>query len=258
MQSSVTDALLTDIAAHRPDHVAVTGDLVNLALPAEFPSAARWLPRLGEPRDVSVVPGNHDAYVPGALAMAEAAWLPYMAGDTAADGCPYVRVRGRVALIGLSTAVPTGPFLATGSVGPKQRAWLDRTLPDLAAAGLCRVVMLHHPPQTGATNWHKRLTDAAALRDLLARHGAELVLHGHTHRASRATLTGPAGPIPVIGVPSAARSPTAAKRGAGWNLIEIDGTPGAWRIQLTERGFAAGGTGITDIARHQLGASGAP
>ena len=33
------EALLADIAAHGPDHVAVTGDLTNLALPVEFAAA---------------------------------------------------------------------------------------------------------------------------------------------------------------------------------------------------------------------------
>ena len=33
----VLDALVADMQAQRPDHIAVTGDLVNLALEAEFP-----------------------------------------------------------------------------------------------------------------------------------------------------------------------------------------------------------------------------
>ena len=41
----VLDALVADMQAQRPDHIAVTGDLVNLALEAEFaparPSRAR-------------------------------------------------------------------------------------------------------------------------------------------------------------------------------------------------------------------------
>ena len=55
------------IKADKPDHLAVTGDLVNLALDAELELARLWLETLGRPEDVSVVPGNHDAYVPGAF-----------------------------------------------------------------------------------------------------------------------------------------------------------------------------------------------
>ena len=41
------------------------------------------LQTLGDPRDVSVVPGNHDAYVPGALDRVCRAWSPWMSGDDA-------------------------------------------------------------------------------------------------------------------------------------------------------------------------------
>ena len=57
--------IVADIKASSPDHLAVTGDLVNLALDAEIEMARYWLETLGSPHDVSVVPGNHDAYVPG-------------------------------------------------------------------------------------------------------------------------------------------------------------------------------------------------
>ena len=39
----VLDALVSDMQAQAPDHVAVTGDLVNLALEAEFAPALSWL-----------------------------------------------------------------------------------------------------------------------------------------------------------------------------------------------------------------------
>ncbi|MBN9022713.1 MAG: metallophosphoesterase, partial [Rhizobiales bacterium] len=58
--------LVADLHAHRPDHVAVTGDLINLGLSAEIDAAHTWLADLGDPSSVSVIPGNHDAYLPGA------------------------------------------------------------------------------------------------------------------------------------------------------------------------------------------------
>src|SRR5258708_2385595 len=62
-RAEVLDAITRDLRAARPDHIAVTGDLVNIALPFEFERARGWLGSLGSPADVSVVPGNHDAYV---------------------------------------------------------------------------------------------------------------------------------------------------------------------------------------------------
>src|SRR5687768_14674595 len=57
------DRLMTDLAEQRPDHIAITGDLVNIALPEEFRLARAWLETIGSPETVTVVPGNHDAYV---------------------------------------------------------------------------------------------------------------------------------------------------------------------------------------------------
>src|SRR5712691_2470388 len=79
-RAEVADALVRDIKSHGPDHVAVTGDLVNIALDAEFLQARAWLDRLGSPRDVTLVPGNHDAYVRAALP-ALPQWRDFMQGD---------------------------------------------------------------------------------------------------------------------------------------------------------------------------------
>jgi 3',5'-cyclic AMP phosphodiesterase CpdA len=59
----VLDALVADMRAQAPDHIAVTGDLVNLALEAEFAPALAWLESVGPPDRVTAIPGNHDAYV---------------------------------------------------------------------------------------------------------------------------------------------------------------------------------------------------
>ena len=80
------DAITRDLHGEQPDHVAITGDLVNIALPAEFALARRWLETLGRPADVSVVPGNHDAYVAAAGFHRDRHWSPYMAGDDAFCG----------------------------------------------------------------------------------------------------------------------------------------------------------------------------
>src|SRR5256885_904979 len=57
------DAIVADMQAQHPDHIAVTGDLVNISLDAEFARAAEWLKTLGEPRKTTLTPGNHDAYI---------------------------------------------------------------------------------------------------------------------------------------------------------------------------------------------------
>ncbi len=72
------DTLLADIEKKDPDHLAITGDLVNLASSLEIKAVTEWLEDAGKPENISVVPGNHDAYVPGAYEKTTRAWYPYM------------------------------------------------------------------------------------------------------------------------------------------------------------------------------------
>lgn len=257
MGGNALDQLIGDMQAQHPDHIAITGDLVNIALPLEIIGARHWLDEVGPPDEVSVVPGNHDAYVPGALKKAAESWKPYMSADTGSDGpkeagFPYVRRRGDVAIIGVSTARATGPWFATGRVGSRQARELRRILTDLAQEGLFRVVLIHHPPFRKATHWHKRLSDASRVRAVLKRAGAELVLHGHTHVDSRAEIEGPVGPIPVIGVPSATNAPGGKKPAARYNLFEISRSGDGWSCDFTERGFSTPGAPVGELFRTDL------
>jgi 3',5'-cyclic AMP phosphodiesterase CpdA len=243
-------ALMDDLKSRAPDHIAVTGDLVNLSLSNEFLPARAFLDRLGKPSDVTLVPGNHDAYVRVAAAFADRHWADYMRGDQG-EGFPFVRRRGPLALIGLSTSLPTLPFAATGRLIGDQLTRLGGILAALANEKLFRVVMIHHPPVEGA-NYFRRLRDAARLRAVLREHGAELVLHGHHHEASVGWLEGPQGKkIPVVGVPSASGVFGRHEDPAGYNLYEIEGAPGAWRCIAISRGLR--GQGVLDqVGRQKL------
>ena len=85
-QADVLARIIADLKAQAADHVAVTGDLVNLALPGEYAPARAWLDALGGPADVTLVPGNHDAYVRRGIADARSHWGAFMSGDAAASG----------------------------------------------------------------------------------------------------------------------------------------------------------------------------
>src|SRR4051812_44119662 len=159
----VLDELLADLHAHKPDHIAVTGDLVNLALPDEFPAAATFLARVGPPDRVSFVPGNHDAYVRAILETSHTHWADYIGADApdVAPGVrfPYVRRRGPVTIFGLSTAVASGAFLAIGRLGAEQLDLLDRALSARAEHPSFKLVLLHHPPVKVPRDRMKRLVD---------------------------------------------------------------------------------------------------
>lgn len=234
-RSDILKVLVSDLRAQVPNHIAITGDIVNLALRAEFGPARAWLESVGPPDEVTVIPGNHDAYVRATRHLFAETFAPYIAGDSANDPAfPALRRRGPLALISLSSAVPTAPLMATGTLGRKQLAALDRLLGELASSDAFRVLLVHHPLRSASR--FKRLTDADKLIALLKQHGADLVLHGHDHVHSTIWIDGPKGRIPVVGVPSASAGAHGTTPWAAYNLFKIARDGYHWRCQLTVRG----------------------
>jgi 3',5'-cyclic AMP phosphodiesterase CpdA len=234
----VLDALVADIHGQAPDHIAVTGDFVNLALEAEFAPARAWLETVGSADRVSIVPGNHDAYVRATRRRFAETFANYLDGDDPSDRdvpFPFLRRRGPLALIGVSSAVPTPPLMATGWLGRDQLDALDRLLSRLATERLFRVLLIHHPLRSDKRA--KRLTDSDELRALLKQHGAELILHGHDHIHSTMWIDGPTGAIPAIGVPSGSALAHGRYPAAAYNLFSIERNGDVWRCQQTVRGI---------------------
>ncbi len=248
---AVLSALVDDLKAQGPDHVAMTGDILNLGLPSEFPFARSWLESLGTAGDVSFVPGNHDAYVRSSLPHLASTFAPWVAEAGTVDGMPfafpYLRRRGPLALIGLTSAIPTAPLLASGSLGHAQRDGLARLLDAAAAERLVRVVLIHHPPHVTGAKRGRGLRDAGAFESVIARHGAELVIHGHNHRTSVAHLPGPHGPVPVVGVPSCSAVPGTHGHLAAYHLYRFEPRDGGFTITATRRGLLQGRDGIGDL-----------
>jgi 3',5'-cyclic AMP phosphodiesterase CpdA len=233
--------IVADMRAQSPDHIAVTGDIANIGLPAEYTRGREWLESLGSAHDVTFVPGNHDIYVREAAAFAARQWSAFMSDDDGAQAFPFVRRRGPVALIGLSSGVPTAPFLATGWLGVTQLAALLALLKTLEQEKLFRVVLIHHPPKTTARR-HKQLLDAAVFQRVIEAQGAELILHGHDHVHMINWLNGPNDTrVPAVGVPSASAAPALDKDAGAYHLYRIDGAAGAWRCEVISRGIGRTG-----------------
>jgi len=255
----ILDALVRDLRATQPDHVAITGDLVNLALPAEFRQAAAWLEQLGAPDRITVVPGNHDVYVPISRAESWDHWADYMVPDPPRDGeapapssstsrpddglegdaagFPFLRERGPLALIGLSTAIATPFGWATGRLGKAQLGALDALLERLAGGERCRVILLHHSPLEEISRHRKRLVDAQGLREVIARRGADLVLHGHEHVSIAGRIAGRTGALPVFGAACASRLHAHAERSAQYRVYGIERAAGSWRLEIETRSY---------------------
>ncbi|CAN5289740.1 metallophosphoesterase [soil metagenome] len=234
--------IVADIRAQAPDHVACTGDVAHIGLPDEFKTAVAFLDTLGPRETVSFVPGNHDAYARSSRKALAAHLRPGFAGDGDAVGYPWYRRRGPVALIGMNSGVPTLPLLATGRIGREQMARTEALLDRARDEGLIRIVLIHHPPYLGGARRSRELVDAAAFEAMLARKGADLVLHGHNHKFSLAWRRGVGRDVPIVGVPSASIGPLGHGEMATWHLFRIDGDAVSPHITLEQRCFELDGT----------------
>ncbi|MEO6079303.1 MAG: metallophosphoesterase [Steroidobacteraceae bacterium] len=242
-------ALRDDLQARQVAHVVVTGDITNFSLPAEYRAAAGWLQTLAGSAEVSVVPGNHDALVATPQAEGLQQWASWTGGGRE---WPYVVRRESVSLVGLCSAVPTAPLLASGRLGEAQLKRLEAMLRAEGLAGQTRVVLLHHPVAEGAVSGRKALSDRAALRAVLRQAGAELVLHGHARNARLEPVPGPRGPIPVLCVPSSSALPNPHDEAARWHLVSLPapGQPRWARVLVRQWSLAA--NGFVDAAVYEL------
>ena len=236
------DAMIADLNETGVDHVLCTGDVTNIALRREFEFARGKFDQfaLGA-RGVTVIPGNHDAYVTegvglfaemfGPFATTDAGWqwtAADRADDRAADVVdaaprwPIVRIRDQVALIGLSTSLQTPWFTAYGRAGAGQLARLARVLADPRLAGKVRLVAIHHPPAGKRSQSRIRgLRDHAAFAEVIAAHGADLIVHGHEHRDMTEALAGPEGSVPVRGIVSGTYFHNRPDKTARYRVFEL-------------------------------------
>lgn len=255
----VLDILVQDLQGHNPDHIVVTGDLTQVGLPAEFQEARHWLDSLGLPVEVTVIPGNHEAYALRSWDRLLTTWEPYLVSDSDWDDSrtgaawsslfPTVRVRGHVAFIGLSSAYPSLPFLAVGKIDEDQLRRFSRLMETLSARNLFRVILIHHPPVPGSITWRKRLTNGAAFQSVLDQYGAELILHGHSHCLSRSSFKGLSHATPVIGLPAASRKDGVSDYQAAYNLYRVTRQENGWELKISTHVLSS--SGDTVLLRHE-------
>lgn len=236
----IANALRADILATNPDHIAFTGDLVNISAAAEFDQGLEWLKQFGSTDYVSFTPGNHDAYVKLPAAKGLGKFSSYMTNENVKDqSLPFVRLRRNVALIGIHAACPQSLVGAGGTVGTAQLQKLEATLKDLQERGFYRLIMIHHPPAPGLTFPIRSLSDVGSLHDTLKKNGAELIIHGHNHEQSLNEIVSDTGKIPVIGVPSASMISGHNHPPAAWNCYNIERLNGSWKTNVKIRNWSA-------------------
>jgi 3',5'-cyclic AMP phosphodiesterase CpdA len=248
------DAIIDDIKAQNLDHIALTGDLVNIGLPAEFTNAESIIKRIAAPQNMSLIPGNHDAYCRNSLPAMIKHFAPYMRGDDVEEvHFPYMRIRKKTAIIGVSSAIPTAPFLASGAVG---KAQIERTRQMLEAAGnagFLRVVMIHHPPYKEGAHFGRGLRDAPSFMKMLRETGAELVIHGHNHVQSVELHERRNGAsIPIIGVASSSAVPGTMQHKAAYHIYEFTVNEKGATLEMITRGSTNGDMIVSELKRRVI------
>ncbi len=230
-REAVLTALLRDLTERDVDHVVVTGDLTNLGLPAELAEARRWLTRVGPPARLmwcqAITTRTRHPVRLG---------IQHPSDDRCLEGVSHI---GRAAADARRRPLPGGSHPRAGHVHRAQQRPALAGVPrhrhagsaaaraagrrsGIRAAGASSAwCCLHHPVLPGTVRWRKRLTDASALRAVLAWHGAELVLLGHSHRTSVQLLDAAPGPIPIVGVPSASAETADVERGARYHVSTL-------------------------------------
>src|SRR3954453_12941932 len=149
-------AVAREITRANVDHVVITGDLTNLALEQEFVAVRDLLElELGlRPDQISAVPGNTALYTRGGMRDQRftkyfhdyvASDLPDLCAEIPLGRFPFVKLRGPVAIIGLSSAVPRPPLMASGQLGTLQLDALAAILAHPEVERRTPVVLIHHP-----------------------------------------------------------------------------------------------------------------
>lgn len=221
-------------AASQADHLVVTGDITNLSLEGEYEEAVRLLRDIARSVEVTVVPGNHDIYLP--VVHRERRFphhfrefltsdLPALSLDLPAGQFPIVKMRGPAAVIGLTSAVPRPPFVSAGYLGHAQLAALSQILAHPEVARRTPVFLVHHSP-FDSLFWPEQLrsglVDARVFRDVLAPLARGLILYGHLHVRQHDPLLTRAGSLDVVCATAAALDHANDRIRAGFNLYEIE------------------------------------
>jgi 3',5'-cyclic AMP phosphodiesterase CpdA len=246
-KKEILDSAVANIKLFSPDHIVITGDLTHIGHPTEFDETLNWLQELGQPSDITLIPGNHDCYVADEWDNTFKKWAPYFCSEyksdtstslqnSLADIFPTLTIKGHTAFIGLSSAVQSAPLFATGSLGSKQIQKLRDLLNTLKDSNLFKVLLIHHPPVEGVAKWRKRLTDANELLKLFPTNGIDLVLHGHEHKKALNFITVGNNSVPVIGMPSTSSMGHTQNFQGQYYLYHVINHAYKWEIILHMRG----------------------
>lgn len=182
-EHSLLQPVIDQVAAMRPDHIFLTGDVTTTSLEDEFHDVVRFLKPLSDQFNVTLVPGNHDRYTNGARRRRVVeAIMEHMLPKKFPH---FEKLTERWHLLALDAAKPA-LVLSQGRLGESQMSEAAEHIATLRDdEGL--VVLCHYPVVWPANAppipWNTRLQDGRLLRRAIANCRAKvLYVHGHIHR----------------------------------------------------------------------------
>lgn len=174
------------------DHIVITGDLTEEGTDAQFEALAEVLSESGiDPQNLTLVPGNHDAYHD------PLAWDRALEGPLRAfavtSGVGAKTVLDEAVIVPVSTAIAQHYARAAGWADENDLDVAERTARDTGLRERAVVVAQHHPPVASALpvwQWINDLQNHRVVRGLLAEHASMHVLCGHSHKRNDWALPG--------------------------------------------------------------------
>ncbi len=171
------------------DHLVITGDLTNLALPGEFSGVKAMLNRYFTDAQMTIVPGNHDFYTRESAQARRFESMIYVEKPGNVDvgieaTWPFVKRVQNVAFIGLCSAQPRPWFVAAGRLGQTQLDALQKVLEHPEIQDCVKVVALHHhlfQTNMAAGESLRCLEDRQNFLEICQKGGVRLIMHGHNH-----------------------------------------------------------------------------
>jgi 3',5'-cyclic AMP phosphodiesterase CpdA len=169
--------------------VCLTGDLTEDGDDEQFVALAEVLHASRfAPYQLSIVPGNHDAYGD------PTAWERALRGPLAAFAPTSVGATidlGDTVIAPMSTMIAQPVTRSAGALDAEQLVRLDALVRDPAIARRTLVVAQHHPPMRHCLpglQWIDGLLTHATMRALVESAPHAFVLYGHTHRSKDGVL----------------------------------------------------------------------
>ncbi len=168
------------------EHYVFTGDLTETGSAAQFEVLAELLVECGlHPDDVTLVPGNHDAYT------TPNGWSDALAGPLRAFARRAAREPGKVTDLGGACVLPVDATFhqpvtrSAARFDEELETALLARLSDPAFTHTPIVIAIHHPPhpRPGPWHWVDGLLGCKRLLAMIEARENVTVLHGHLHKS---------------------------------------------------------------------------